>query len=617
MLSIGYGKLLIGCVAGLLILGGATVGLGVGGFADVPTESDTTVDEAELEIHAVSTPTDIRPDEPLQVQLRITNEGASTTTQQVALRLNEDGMGQSPQTVATKQVEVSPTETTNVTLAAEPEQISSGEYTYAVAIGESSSPETTGSVAVLTPPTFALTDTTEKDTIVRGTNTSIRANLTNEGEYRGVQTVRIAVDRDRNGQYSDTETLNESVFSLSGGQSQTSTATVRTADLEPGRYQYQVATENTTTSGTLHVQQPATFQVQNVSAPANVTTGDTANVSAVVMNAGDVDGTDNVTLHSDSQNTTYSRSVSLAANETTTVSIGVNTTNLSRGTHNYSLGTAADTETVSMTVQDSRFEVSDIVGPNVLYVGDTAVFAANVTNTGEITGTQTIQHRIDSDDDDRPEAYGLNRNVTLAPGESTRVRFEVEYTVTDSTDYPVEPLSLQTYVYGIYSEDARASTAMSVKPSWAKDDGSGSSSSGESTSVSDGERASLDEITQDKYGLYYNEVSSETKRQVEEIHERQPFADDLAAAEVRTREEIAREEYGADVQPGEKFDFTGLDIGVQQKVEGDFDAQFETESGDRIESWDELARDTHGKSYENLTESRQADIRATYQDQFE
>ena len=112
-------------------------------------------------------------------------------------------------------------------------------------------------------------------------------------------------------------------------------------------------------------------------------------------------------------------------------------------------------------------------------------------------------------------------------------------------------------------------------------------------------------------------MSSETKRQVEEIHERQPFADGLAAAEVRTREEIARQEYGADVKAGEKFNFTGLDIETQQNVEGDFDAQFQTDSGDRIESWDELASDTYGTSYENLTASRQANIRTTYQEQFE
>lgn len=593
------------------------MGLGIGGFADGPTDADTTAGEADLEIRTVNTQTEVRPDEPLQVQLRIANVGSRTATQEVALRMSESGDEQSPETVATKQVEVSASESTNVSLVVEPEQLNPGEYTYAVAVGQSSSPKATGSVSVLTPPTFELADTTENATVVRGANTSIRAKMTNVGAYRGLQTVRIEVDTDQNGQYSGTETLNESVFSLASDQSQTSTATVHTADMDPGRYQYRITTENATATGTLLVQQPATFQVQNTTAPANITAGEIANVSAVIENVGGVSGTDNVTLSSDSTNTSYSRSVSLAPNETTTVSIGANTTNLSHGTHNYSLGTDADTDTVSVTVHDSHFEVAGLVGPNVLYVGDTAVFSAEVTNTGDITGTQTIQHRIDSDDDDRPEAYGVDRNVTLAPNESTRVRFEIEYTVTDSTEYPVEPLSLQTYVYGIYSQDTRSSNAMSVKPSWAKDGNGGSDSSGDSTSVSDGDRASLDEITQDKYGLYYHEVSSETKHQVEEIHERQPFSDGLAAAEVRTREEIAREKYGADVKVGENFDFTGLDIELQQKVEADFDAQFQTESGDRIESWDELARDRYGTSYDNLSDSRRANVRSTYQDQFE
>ena len=93
-----------------------------------------------------------------------------------------------------------------MTLTVGPKQFSFGEHTYAVAVGESSSPETTGSVAVLTPPTFVLDDTTEKATIVCGTNVSIRANLTNVGAYHGVRTVRIAVDEDQNGQYSDAET---------------------------------------------------------------------------------------------------------------------------------------------------------------------------------------------------------------------------------------------------------------------------------------------------------------------------------------------------------------------------------------------------------------------------
>lgn len=616
MSSLGHGKLLVGCVVGLLVLGGATVGLGIGGFATERADSNATDSGAELEIRTVTTPTEVRPDEPLQVRLRITNMGNRTATEHVALRLNGNKNNKSARTVAAKQVELPATESTNVTLVAEADHIRSGEYTFAVAVGESSSPATTGNVSVLTPPTFSADDTTENATIVRGTNGTISANLTNAGGYRGVGSVRIAVDTDQDGQYSDNNSIHETSFSLAGGQSQEVTATVHTTDLEPGQYQYRIATENATANGTLRVQQPATVRVINTSHRVTVTNGETANVSAVVRNVGDVNGTDTITLRRNSTTTTYSRAVSLGANETKTVSVGVHTTNLSRGTYNYSLGTTDDGDTVSVIVQDTQFEVSELEGPDVLYLGDTAEFSAKVINAGEINGTQTIQHRIDSDGDDRPEAYGVERNVTLAPNESTRVRFEVEYTLSDSTEYPVEPLRYQTYVYGVYSRDARATTAMSVKPSWAKYDDSGSSEDG-STSVSDGDRASLDEITQDKYGLYYDEVSSETKRQVEEIHERQPFADGLVAAEVRTREEIARQDYGADIKPGENFEFTGLDIAVQQKVEADFDTQFQTQSSDRIESWDELAQDTYGTSYENLPSSRRADIRTMYQDQFE
>jgi hypothetical protein len=616
MSSLGHGKLLVGCVVGLLVLGGATVGLGIGGFATERADSNATDSGAELEIRTVTTPTEVRPDEPLQVRLRITNMGNRTATEHVALRLNGNKNNKSARTVAAKQVELPATESTNVTLVAEADHIRSGEYTFAVAVGESSSPATTGNVSVLTPPTFSADDTTENATIVRGTNGTISANLTNAGGYRGVGSVRIAVDTDQDGQYSDNNSIHETSFSLAGGQSQEVTATVHTTDLEPGQYQYRIATENATANGTLRVQQPATVRVINTSHRVTVTNGETANVSAVVRNVGDVNGTDTITLRRNSTTTTYSRAVSLGANETKTVSVGVHTTNLSRGTYNYSLGTTDDGDTVSVIVQDTQFEVSELEGPDVLYLGDTAEFSAKVINAGEINGTQTIQHRIDSDGDDRPEAYGVERNVTLAPNESTRVRFEVEYTLSDSTEYPVEPLRYQTYVYGVYSRDARATTAMSVKPSWAKYDDSSSSEDG-STSVSDGDRASLDEITQDKYGLYYDEVSSETKRQVEEIHERQPFADGLVAAEVRTREEIARQDYGADIKPGENFEFTGLDIAVQQKVEADFDTQFQTQSSDRIESWDELAQDTYGTSYENLTSSRRADIRTMYQDQFE
>ncbi|WP_310897448.1 hypothetical protein [Haloarcula terrestris] len=71
-------------------------------------------------------------------------------------------------------------------------------------------------------------------------------------------------------------------------------------------------------------------------------------------------------------------------------------------------------------------------------------------------------------------------------------------------------------------------------------------------------------------------MSSETKGQIKAIHERQPFADGLVAADVRTCEEIARQDYGADILPDGDLNFTGLAIAVKQQVEADFDTQFQS-----------------------------------------
>jgi len=113
------------------------------------------------------------------------------------------------------------------------------------------------------------------------------------------------------------------------------------------------------------------------------------------------------------------------------------------------------------------------------------------------------------------------------------------------------------------------------------------SSSSDSTSTSDSsEQVSKDVISQEKYGLYYDEVSGETQTQIDEIYQRQPFADGLVVTEVLTREEIARQVYGLDVKRNDAFEFTSIDIELQQEIEATFDAQFESETGDRIESWD-------------------------------
>ncbi|WP_424005040.1 CARDB domain-containing protein (plasmid) [Haloarcula salina] len=613
MSTSGYGLVLVGGVLVLLVVGGVTTGL-VGNTGETgPTlASESPGGGNALAVTGVESPSEVRPGDSLRVRVRVENTGDREITESLTLRVRDDD-GAVSETGAT--VELGPGESTATTIVVDTEVLEPGQYTYEVSSGANST--ATGAVAVLHPPAFSLSDESSGLTVVKGTAATLTANVTNTGDYRGLQRVHFAVDRDRDGSVSSTETTEKRVLSIAGGQQQTVEERVETGDLEPGRYRYRIASENESVNGTLTVQQPATFDVQNASAPAAVRRGDPVTVSATLENVGDVGGTTTVEFSGPNGTEPTTRTVTLARDESTNVSFTATTANVSRDTHNYTISTETDAATNAVRVEDSYFEVSHLDGPSVLYVGDTAVFSARVTNVGNVTGTQTVEHRIDSDGDDRPEAYGVEESVTLKPGEQTTVRFELEYTLLDGKDYPVEPLKLETYVYGIYSADTRASSALSVKPAWASGGGGGSSGESDDRSVSNGEKASLDEITQDKYGYYYHEVSGETQRQVREIYDRQPFADGLVAVEVRTREQIARQDYGADIEPGEEFDFTALDIETQQQVEAEFDAQFQSESGDRIESWDEIAQTEYGTTYENLTASRQSSVRAEYQEQFD
>jgi len=612
MSTSGYGLVLVGGVLVLLVVGGVTTGL-VGNTGETgPTlASESPGDGGRVAVAGVESPSEIRPGDSLRVRVHVENPGDREIVESLTLRVRDDDGTVSETSTS---LELGPGGSTAATLAVDTSTLEPGQYTYEVTSGANTS--STGTVAVLHPPSFSVSDASDGLTVVKGDSATLTASVANTGDYRGLQRVHFAVDRDRDGSVSATETSDEHVLSIAGGQQKTVENRVDTSELEPGRYEYRIVAENESVGGTLIVQQPATFEVLNASAPASVTRGETVTASATIENVGDVGGTATVEFSGPNGTEPMTRTVTLAASESTNVSFSSGTENVSRDTHNYTISTGNDTATSAVRVEDSYFEITHLDGPDVLYVGDTAVFSARVTNVGNVTGTQTVEHRIDSDGDDRPEAYGVEESVTLKPGEQTRVRFELEYTLLDDTDYPVEPLKLETYVYGIYSDDTRASSALSVKPAWAA--GSGESNDGsEGRTVSNGEKASLDEITQDKYGYYYHEVSGETQQQVREIYDRQPFADGLVAVEVRTREQIARQDYGADIEPGEEFDFTALDIETQQRVEAEFDAQFQIESGDRIESWDELARAEYGTAYENLTASRQSSVRSAYQEQFD
>ncbi|ESP88410.1 CHRD domain containing protein [Candidatus Halobonum tyrrellensis G22] len=107
----------------------------------------------------------------------------------------------------------------------------------------------------------------------------------------------------------------------------------------------------------------------------------------------------------------------------------------------------------------ANFSVSDLSAPENATVGDAVTVTANVTNAGETNGSQTVEFRIDLNDDGTPEAIGLNESVSLDAGANETVGFEV----------PTDGVEPGTYTHGVYTDNDSATTTLTVEA--ADDDG--------------------------------------------------------------------------------------------------------------------------------------------------
>lgn len=611
----------VGITVAAAAVGGATIGFG---------------GQQPLHVDSVDTRTTAGTDAVLTVDATLNNTGTANVSRSVGLQIDTNRNGTAATTVATRTVTIPSGTTRHVSFEVSPEAVNPGPLRYAVVVDQEPATRETGTV-VLDRPTFAVTDSTSPE-VVRGEQASVTATLHNEGHFQGTKSVELRLDRDQNGTFSSTETVTASPM-IAPGDSATVEFTVDTESLQPGTYVYRFAGPVGITEGTLTVMQPATFQFDdtNVSTTAardnassviggdgtdgNATDGnstaavrgDVVNVTTTVRNDGDVAGTETVRFEPpEAAGEPQAREIRVDSDSSRTLQYSLNTTALARGNYSMNLTVANETQSLPLRVYDSNFEVTSIRGQETLVRGDDLQFEATVRNTGDAADNQSVEFRIDLDDDDSPE-YTVERHVALAPGEQTTVQFTATYAELESN---TSERLLGSHVYGIHSGDENTTAVVAYEPPQysSSDTGSTGGSTDDRTEV---EPATLDEITQEKYGYDYDQISGETRRQIAEIHERQPFADGLAVTEVRTREEIARQEFGLDVEPGDRFNFTAIDVETQQEIEAIFDAQFQSDTGDRIESWDELARQQYDSDYDALSADQQQTIREQYTAQFE
>jgi hypothetical protein len=562
-----------------------------------------------------------------EVRTTLNNTDAANVTGSVELVVNDVGEdeGGDSFTVDERTVSLSAGETKDITFSAPTDAVTAGRYNYT--LRDDRGTLATGTVS-LDKPSFVVSGV-GAEPVLYGETGTVAVTVHNRGDFQGMQNVDLLIDRNHDGTYDANESVATRAPLVRAGDDTSTTFLVTTDGLEPGTYAYRVETAESAEEGTLVVQQPATFRIEGSTMTTDVVRGERFNGSVTLSNEGDVRGNKTVRLDGPTEAFDWNQSVTLDGNESTTLEFAAETGNLTRGNYSVTLSMANDSamandsvaandsamanDSVAETlrIRDSHFAIYGLNGPTrSADVDDDIDFTARVRNAGDAAGNGTIEHRIDLDGDDDPETVMGNQSVGLAPGERTTLEFTI---AADDRDRFDDRDLLGTHVYGVYSGDTSQTDVVVVR---SYSDGSSSSGSSSSTN-DDSETVSRDVITQEKYGLDYDEVSSETQGQIDELHSRQPFADGLVVTEVLTREEIARQEFGLDVGWNDDFNFSSIEVETQQEIEAMFDAQFESDDGDQVESWDELARDRYGTDYENLDGDQQETIRELYWEQFD
>jgi len=284
-----------------------------------------------------------------------------------------------------------------------------GDYTHEIAsVNDSDS----GSLTVEPEPTeatFLVSNIQPADAAVpNGTLVDISADIENVGDQQGTQDITLSVDG-----FSRTTTE-----TVAGGASTTVTfSDVDTGALGPGDYIHTITSANDSDSGQLTVQTPPNFQFDSlIPTDETVVEGEEIDIFAIIRNTGDMQGTQTVTLTVGS--ITRQQSVTISGNDFQLVTFqSVDTGALGPGQYTYEIQTANDRISGNLTVQNqANFQVSDVqLSAGTVTSGNRVDISANVTNVGDIQGTQTVSLAVGSvnDSDTRQLGAGVSERVTF------------------------------------------------------------------------------------------------------------------------------------------------------------------------------------------------------------
>jgi len=307
------------------------------------------------------------------------------------------GLGVDGETVETQDVTLAPGETETVTF--ERQFTRPGEYAITVDAVDA------GTLTVEQSSAFEIQDVAlGETTILEGEQATVTATIENTGDQDDTHWAALYVD----GEIVETE----AVDIAAGG-----TETVTFEQSFPDSGDYLIAVDGVD-AGTLTVDQPATFEAQDVSlAETSIGQGDAAVVSATIENVGDREGSHTVGLSVDGE-VVETSAVTLTAGGTETVTFERTFSELGAYTiavDGVFAGTLIVERPASIETRNATLAESTITEDRQ------AVVNATVENVGGLAGNRTLSLSVDGE-------TVQTREVRVASGETEIVSFERMFT---------------------------------------------------------------------------------------------------------------------------------------------------------------------------------------------
>ncbi|WP_136590991.1 PKD domain-containing protein [Salinigranum halophilum] len=528
---------------------------------------------ADFQVSALEAPRRATAGDRVEVSALVTNAGESDGTQAVDFRLDQNGNGmlEDGETRRSEQVTLAPDEDTTVTFEVDTGSLTPGPYTHGVATADDTDTATITIESAETnqPPTA---DAGDDRTVDEGTTVELNASGSTDPDGEIVT-------------HEWTQTAGPSV-ELSSEFADRPTFTAPAVDAETTlTFEVQARDGNGGTDT-----DSVTVTVTPTNDPPTADAGDDQTADAALTV--ELDASDSTDPNGDELSYAWRQvagaGVTLSDADTATPSFTAPTGD-SRLVLVFEVevddGSRTDTDTVEVTVEPASegtafFSVTDLDVPDEATQGEELTLSGTVTNTGDAEGTQTVEARVDRDNDGTFETI-QSETFTLASGESRQ--FTSTRTVPDD-------LGPGTYTGGLFTDESERTDSIEIVSA--------------TPEQPEQERYTRDEISQAKYGDDFDELSTETARQVEELFLRQPFADGDGPVDVKTREELANDRYGED--------FDDLSRETTIELQAEFDAQFGDAGADAEYTRDEIAQAKYGDDFDELSTETAGQVEELY-----